>query len=406
MPHARWTLLAVWMTAALGCTGDPTEQASTNEAGAEQVLTNEAGTGQVSTNEAGSAKAVKLEQQPYGSTRDGVQITQFTLTSPSGLVVRLIDFGALITSIEAPGRDGQKAEITLGFDTLAEYEDNPAYFGCTVGRYANRIAKGRFTLEGVEYELATNNGPNHLHGGKIGFHKRVWNARASQENNAASVTLTYRSPDGEEGYPGNLDVTVVYTLSPRDELTIDYTAETDTPTVVNLTNHAYWNLAGEGSGDVLKHEIAIHADQYLPVDDTAIPTGELAPVEGTPMDLRQSQPIGRRIADVVGGGGGYDHCYVLNGSGQGKLALAATVYEPTSGRVLEILTTEPGIQFYTGNFLDLAGRAGKLDKHHAFCLETQHFPDSPNQSRFPTTVLRPDQTLRSTTVHRFSVRPK
>lgn len=350
---------------------------------------------------------VSVTQQSFGKTQAGQEISEWTLTNGSGVEVRVINFGALVTSVKTPDREGKLGEITLGFDNFAGWEKNPPYFGVTAGRFCNRIAGGKFTIDGVEYKLATNNGPNHLHGGIVGFNKRVWTpAGTKQSSDAASVAFKYQSKDGEEGYPGNLDVLVTYTLTDADELRIDYEAKTDKATHVNLTNHAYWNLAGRGSGDVLGHEITINADRYLPVDDTAIPTGELAPVKNTPMDLTKPQKIGAKIKEVVGGGGGYDHCYALNrtDADKGKLVLAARVHEPKSGRTLEITTTEPGVQFYTGNFLDGTPDNAGNKQHWGFCLETQHFPDAPNKPAFPSTLLKPGETFKSSTVHVFSVK--
>jgi aldose 1-epimerase len=349
---------------------------------------------------------VSVTQQHYGKTQAGEDIFEFTLTNANGVTVKLINFGALMTSIQTPDREGKLGEITLGFDDFAGWEKNPPYFGVTTGRFCNRIAGGKFTIDGQEYKLATNNGPNHLHGGNVGFNKRVWSPTTKQTSDAVSVAFKYLSKDGEEGYPGNLDVHVTYTLTDGNELRIDYQATADKATHVNLTNHTYWNLAGRGSGDVLGHEITINADRYLPVDDTAIPTGELAAVKGTPMDLTKPQKIGAKIKEVVGGGGGYDHCYVLNRGeqDQGKLVLTARVHEPKSGRVLEIRTTEPGIQFYTGNFLDGTPDNAGNKQHWGFCLETQHFPDSPNKPQFKSTLLKPGETFKSSTVHVFSAK--
>lgn len=318
--------------------------------------------------------------------------------------VVLSSLGAAIHSIRTPDREGRTADVVLGFETLDEWITNPPFFGVVVGRYANRIARGRFTLDGVTYTLATNNGQNHLHGGNRGFDKVVWQAEPVDDANA--VAFTYASADGEEGYPGALTVRVRYTLNDDGELQLDYTAGTDKATVVNLSNHAYFNLAGTGT--VLDHELQINADRYTPVDETLIPTGELAPVEGTPFDFRQAAPIGARIAadhPQIRIGGGYDHNFVLNGT-SGELRAAASAFDPSSGRTLEVRTTEPGVQLYSGNFAEpIAGRGGQSYPRHAgFCLETQHFPDSPNQSAFPSTVLRPGETFTSTTVFRFGVR--
>jgi aldose 1-epimerase len=294
-------------------------------------------------------------------------------------------------------------DIVLGHDSLEGYLKSSPYFGCIVGRYGNRIAKGRFTLDGVEYKLAANNGPNHLHGGFKGFDKVVWAAQSVSEQGARGVKFNYLSPDGEEGYPGNLLVRVTYLLTDRNELSIRYEAETDKATPVNLTQHSYFNLAGQGEGDILGHELTLDAPSYTPVDEGLIPTGQIADVAGTPFDFTKPAVIGAWIAQVPGG---YDHNYVL-GSGGGKLAPAARVSEPRSGRVMEIATTEPGIQFYAGNFLDgtITGKSGKVyNKHYGFCLETQHFPDSPNRPGFPSTILRPGLKYHSLTVHTFSAK--
>lgn len=344
------------------------------------------------------------EQKPFGKTKDGKDVTVFTLTNGHGVKVRLIDYGATLISVETPDKAGKSANITLGFPSLAGYLERHPYFGSTVGRYGNRIAGGKFTLDGKEYKLATNNGPNHLHGGQKGFDAVLWKAQPLTSGDPA-VRFTYTSADGDEGYPGKLDVTVTYTLTHNNELKIDYEAKTDKPTVVNLTNHAYWNLAGAGSGDILKHELTLAADQYLPIDDTSIPTGKPASVKGTALDFTSPHAIGERIGELKKDPHktkGYDHCFVLRGQ-QGKLELAAKVKDPASGRVMEIFTTEPGVQLYCGNFLGGGAGEGGYKQHDAFCLETQHYPDSPNQPSFPTTVLRPGQTFRSTTVHKFSV---
>ena len=346
-----------------------------------------------------------VKESPFGKLADGTPTRLYTCTNSKGLTVKLTDYGAAIVAVEAPDRSGKKANVTLGFEDAAGYERHGAFFGCTVGRYANRIARGRFTLDGKEYELATNNGENHLHGGLRGFNRAVWKSTATVIEDAVSVTFTYTSADGEEGYPGKLDVTVDFTLNEKNELTIDYTATTDKKTVVNLTNHAYWNLAGAGSGDVLGHRMMVAADRFLAVDKGLIPTGELTPVKGTPLDFTEPHTIGARIAvlkEDPEGPKGYDHCYALRGE-PGKLRLAARVVEPESGRAMEIRTTEPGIQLYTGNFLDGDEKNGGHQQHGAFCLETQHYPDSPNRPDFPTTVLKPGDTFRSTTVHRFVV---
>jgi aldose 1-epimerase len=330
----------------------------------------------------------------------------YTLTNAQGIEVRIATLGATIVSIKTPDRKGQFADVVLGFDDMAGYRGNAPFFGVVVGRYGNRIAKGRFTLDGTTYTLATNNGPNHLHGGNRGFDKVVWTAKAVERPDGPAVQLDYLSKDGEEGYPGNLSATVVYTLTDKNELRMEYTATTDKKTVVNLTNHSYFNLAG--TGDILSHEVTINADRFTPVDATLIPTGELRPVAGTPFDFTKATPIGARIDqddEQLKFGGGYDHNFVLNGTGSG-FTLAARVVEPVSGRSLEVRTTEPGVQFYTGNFLDgtLRGKGGVMyGRRSGFCLETQHFPDSPNQPSFPSTVLEPNQRYATATVFAFGV---
>lgn len=341
-------------------------------------------------------------REKYGTMPDGTEVDQYTLTNANGMKVKVITYGAIITSIEVPDRDGKLANVILFRDSLDDYLAGHPYFGCVVGRYANRIAKGKFTLDGQEYTLATNDGDNHLHGGEKGFDKYVWKAQPIKAEGVVGVTLMHVSPDGDEGYPGELTATVAYTLTDENELQMAYTATTTKPTIVNLTNHAYWNLAGAGSGTILEHLMMINADRYLPVDEGLIPTGEIKPVEDTPMDFRQPKPIGRDIEKVEGG---YDHCYVLNRQPDEEMSLAARVAEPESGRVMEIYTTQPGIQFYTGNFLDgkVSGGGVAYQKHAGFCLETQHFPDSPNQPDFPSTVLKPGETYEQVTIYRFGV---
>jgi aldose 1-epimerase len=343
-----------------------------------------------------------VQSEPFGETPDGQTIVHYSLTNRNGVRVGLINLGAIITAVDVPDRAGRKANITLGFPDLAGYLANAPYFGGICGRYANRIAFGKFTLDGKEYQLAQNNGPHHLHGGLHSFIKKVWQHDRVEADGAVGVKFTYVSPDGEEGYPGTLTVSVTYTLNDANELRLDYEAVTDQPTVLNLTNHAYWNLAGAGSGAVHDQQLQLFCDRYLPVDEGSIPTGELAEVAGTVMDFREPHPIGERIEQPVNGNGGYDHCYVVNGQ-PGELRRAARIVDPGSGRVLEIDTTEPGIQLYTGNHLKGTPETGHAAKHGAFCLEAQHLPDSPNRPEFPTTVLRPGETYRQTTVHRFSV---
>lgn len=343
----------------------------------------------------------------FGKTPDGKTVEMYTLTNAHGVEMRVMTYGGIITSLKVPDRSGHFGDIVLGFDTLDGYLKDPPYLGAIVGRYGNRIAKGEFTLDGKTFKLATNNGPNHLHGGVKGFDKVVWNAVPGDTSNGVSVTLSRTSPDGEEGYPGNLQATVRYTLTDKNELSIDYRATTDKPTPVNLTQHSYFNLADD-TGDILAHELIIHAGRYTPVDDTLIPTGELASVEGTPFDFRKATAIGARIdTDNVQlkNGRGYDHNWVLDRRGSG-LQPAARVVDPKSGRTLDVATTEPGLQFYSGNFLDgsITGKGGRVYRHRTgLCLETQHYPDTPNHSNFPSSILRPGQTYSSQTVFTFGV---
>lgn len=344
--------------------------------------------------------------QPFGKTEDGTSIERYTLKNAHGVEVDVITWGGIVTRIVVPDRKGTPGDVALGYDTLEPYLKPHPYFGALVGRYGNRMANGQFTLNGKTYTLAKNNGPNSLHGGLKGFDKRVWKARGVTTPHGPGVELSYVSADGEEGYPGTLTTTVTYALGADNALRIDYQATTDKDTVLNLTNHSYFNLAGVGAGDILSHEMQILADRFTPVGETLIPTGELRPVEGTPFDFRTPTRIGARIDaddEQIRFGKGYDHNFVLNGQA-GTLRPVARVSERTSGRVLEVETTEPGVQFYTGNFLDgsLRGKGTVYAFRTGFCLETQHFPDSPNQPRFPSTVLKPGQTYRSTTVYRFS----
>lgn len=351
-----------------------------------------------------TAMKASLEKAPFGRTPDGAAVDLYTLRNAHGVTVKVMTYGCLITEVHTPDRNGKLGDIVLGFDSLDGYLKGHPYFGCVVGRYANRIAKGKFTLDGQTYTLATNNGPNALHGGLKGFDKVVWDARPVTVSGGVAVKFTYISRDGEEGYPGTLQATVVYTLTDANELRMDYEATTDKATVINLTNHSYWNLAG--GGDIYGHLLTLAADRFTPVDDTLIPTGQITPVKGGPMDFTAAKPIGRDLKQLTNDPQGYDHNFVLN-SGGGRLAPCATVYEPGTGRVLEILTDQPGVQFYSGNFLDgtLTGKGSQVYRqHYALCLETQHFPDSPNQPAFPSTVLRPGQTYRTTTVHKFSTR--
>lgn len=351
--------------------------------------------------------AAGLKKTVFGKTKDGQPVDLYTLTNASGMEVAITNYGGTVVSVRAPDRYGKFADVVLGFDNFEGYLNNTPFFGVVVGRYGNRIAKARFTLDGHVYRLAANDNGNTLHGGLKGFDKRVWKARDASSKEIPALELTYLSKAGEEGFPGNLAATVIYSLTPKNELKIDYAATTDKATVLNLTNHSYFNLAGQGEGDALSHLVTINADRFTPVDATLIPTGELKSVAGTPLDFRKPTRIGARIdADdqQIKFGRGYDHNFVLNRR-DGGLVLAARVTEPTSGRVLEVLTTQPGLQFYTGNFLDgtVHGKSGKAyPRRSAFCMETQHFPDSPNQPQFPTTILRPGEHFQSTTVFRFS----
>lgn len=345
--------------------------------------------------------AMKVTSKSFGSVSGQGNASLFTCTNSNGVMMQLTDYGAIVVALHVPDRDGNLANVTLGFDSVQRYVDGHPFFGATVGRYCNRIALGKFKLNGHEYKLATNNGPNHLHGGDKGFDKYLWQARPFEGTNEVGVAFHRRSVDGEEGYPGNLDATAVYTLTNANELRVELTAKTDHDTVVNLTNHCYWNLSGAGAPSILAHELMLNAQRYLPVDATGIPTGELASVEDTPMDFRTSVTIGSRIGQLVGEPGGYDHNYVLTDGPVDQPRLAARVKDPKSGRVMEIHTTQPGIQFYTGNYLDGSADSGGYPKNAAFCLETQHFPDSPNQSHFPSTVLKPGESYRHVTVHRF-----
>jgi aldose 1-epimerase len=354
----------------------------------------------------GAAARRGVSHAAFGSTKDGKAVDLYTMKNSHGVEVRAMTYGGIITSIKVPDRAGAMADVVLGFDTLDGYLTDPPYFGAIVGRYGNRIAKGQFTLEGRTYKLATNNGPNHLHGGVRGFDKMVWSARSVESAEGVGVALTRVSSDGEEGYPGNLNATVTYVLTDRNELIVRYQATTDKATPVNLTQHTYFNLAG--GGDILGHELTLNADRYTPVDATLIPTGELAPVQGTPFDFRRRTAIGARIKQddpQLKNGNGYDHNWVLNRTGTG-LQLAARVVEPKTGRTLEVTTTEPGVQFYSGNFLDgtIKGKEGAVyNLRNGLCLETQHFPDSPNHPNFPSTILKPGDTYSSQTVFTFGV---
>jgi aldose 1-epimerase len=348
-------------------------------------------------------------KETYGTLPDGRTAELYTLVNANGLKATLTNYGAILVSIEVPDREGNLADVTLGYDTLKGWLTNTSYFGSTVGRYGNRIAKGKFTLDGKTYTLATNNDQNHLHGGIKGFDKVLWDAKPVKRSGAAGVEFTYTSADGEEGYPGNLKATVTYLLTDNDELRVEFKATTDKPTIVNLVHHSYWNLTGDPKNTILDHELMLAADRFLPVDETLIPTGELRAVKGTPFDFTQATKIGARVnADdqQLKYGNGYDHCWVLR-SQSGKVALAATLHDPSTGRAMDVLTDQPGVQFYGGNFLDgtVTGKGGvKYEFRTGLCLETQHYPDSPNKPEFPSVVLRPGETYRHTMILRFYVK--
>lgn len=348
-----------------------------------------------------------IKKIPFGTLSDGMEVPLYTLVNDNGASVDITPYGGIVVRLRVPDREGNLGDVVLGFDTLEEYLDHNPFFGCLVGRYANRIANGRFTLNGVTYGLPENDGPNTLHGGVRGFDKKLWQAAARETAAGPALALGLLSPDGEEGFPGNLSLSVVYTLTDDDALRIDYTAVTDAPTVVNLTNHSYFNLSAGEMPTILDHVLMLNADAFTPADETLIPTGEVRPVEGTPMDFREPRRIGARIDaddEQLALGGGYDHNWVINGE-PGELRLAARAKEPTSGRVMEVHTTEPGVQVYTGNALP-AGLPGKDDQVYGpragLCLETQHFPDSPNKPAFPSTELAPGETFQSATLYAFS----
>ena len=352
----------------------------------------------------------KMQKQAFGKIQDGQSVDLYTLTNKYGMAVAISNFGGTLVSLKVPDRDGKLGDVVLGYDNPADYENGKAYFGGTIGRYGNRIAHGKFTLDGVVYSLPLNDGPNTLHGGVRGFNKHVWIARDVSSSAGEALELTYVSRDGEEGFPGTLTVKVVYTLfADENAVKIEYTATTDKDTVLNLTNHSYFNLSGQGNGDILQHQLKLYASQFTPVDVTLIPTGKLKDVQNTPFDFLQPIAIGQRINmndEQLKFGRGYDHNWVLDKKSPNTMSLAARAYDPQSGRVLEVSTTEPGVQFYSGNFLDgtVRGKDGKVYAYRsAFCLETQHFPDSPNQKNFPSTELKPGQTLHSTSIYKFTV---
>src|SRR5262245_923172 len=352
----------------------------------------------------------KPEKHAFGKAEDGQAVDLYVLKNKSGMEVSITNYGGAVVSLKVPDRSGKLADVVLGYDDVQGYVTDKAYFGGIIGRYANRIAHGKFALNGSTYTLPRNDGENELHGGTKGFNKRVWTVKDVSGPAGEALELTYHSKDAEEGYPGNMNVKVVYTLTAKNELKIDYLATTDKDTVVNLTNHSYFNLAGQGNGDILNHRLTIHGQQFSPVDATLIPEAQSRAVRGTPFDFTQPEPIGARINQddqQLKFGRGYDHNWVLNSNRSHRLSLAAEVYEPASGRILEVWTTEPGLQFYSGNFLDgsVHGKEGKVYSHRfGFCLETQHFPDSPNHPTFPSTILKPGQRFQSTTVYKFGAR--
>ena len=350
---------------------------------------------------------MKIDKIQFGKTIDGIDVEQYIMSNNKGMEISIIDYGGIITSWTAADKKGDYKDIVLGFNTLAEYEAETPYFGALIGRYSNRIAEGKFNLEGQEYTLAVNNGVNHIHGGLKGFDKVVWDAKTILNDSTVSLELSYLSKDMEEGYPGNLKAKVTYTLNNEDELSVIYEATTDKPTIVNLTQHSYFNLTADFNQDILGHEIVINANSYLPVDDTLIPTGEFREVNKTPFDFRKSKAIGKQINDENAQleiGNGYDHCWVLNDQDKG-LRFVASAYEAVSGRLLEVYSDKPGIQFYTGNFLDgtLPTKSkGTYQIRTGFCLETQHYPNSPNQDNFPSVILNPGNKYKSKTVFRLS----
>lgn len=343
---------------------------------------------------------LSIEKKPFGMA-DGAAVTLYTLTNAEGNSVQMIDYGAIIVSINTPDRAGKRVNVTAGFDSIDGYLQRHPYFGATVGRFCNRIAKGKFTIDGKTYSLAINNGPNHLHGGEVGFDKKMWGVEELKGDASVGLRFTLVSPDGDEGYPGKLTTVADYVWDNSNTLTLTLKATTDKPTVVNLTNHAYFNLGGPGSGTIYNHELTIDADQFLSVDDTMIPTGQLTNVVGTPLDFTKPHKIGERIAELKSTNG-YDHCYVVRGKA-GQLRRAAFVVDPASGRSMEIQTTQPGVQLYTGNFLQGNPGNANYKTHEAFCLETQHYPDAPNQPSFPTTLLKPGETLQEVTKFAFGV---
>ena len=353
--------------------------------------------------------SIMIEKEPFGLTNEGKQVDLFKISHKDGMIVTIINYGAIVTSLFVPDKEGVLADIVLGYETLKEYVEDRSYFGATVGRIGNRVADGKFVLDGVEYELARNDGENHLHGGIKGFNKRIWAPEIIDHRGVPTLKMTYLSKDGEEGYPGNLRISVSYSLTNDNGLKIDYAAETDKLTILNPTHHSYFNLAGAGNGEILDHVLTINADTFTPVREGLIPIGEIRDVTGTPLDFRNPKAIGERINandEQITLGLGYDHNWVLN-NWDSSLNLAVTLYDSRSGRFMEVFTTEPGMQFYSGNFLDgsITGKEGKIYHHRsALCLEADHFPDSPNQPDFPPVTLGPGETYEQTTIYRFSTK--
>ncbi len=356
--------------------------------------------------EAAKKKGGAVTRRDFGKTKNGEKVELYTLINSNGVSAKIITYGGIVTELHVPDKNKRLGNVVLGFDNLQDYLEGHPYFGALVGRVANRVANAKFSLDGKEYKLAANNGAHSLHGGKVGFDKVVWKAKPKSTDLGVALELTYKSKDGEEGYPGNLSVTVLCTLTDKNELRFDYTATTDKATPVNLTHHGYFNLGGPASGDILDHELKLYASRYTPSDRTLIPTGKIASVKGTPLDFTTAKTIGKDLNKIKANPIGYDHNFVIDRKGEG-LTLAARVSESKSGRVMEVLTTEPGIQFYTGNFLDGSkkGLNGVVyKKYHGFCLEAQHYPDSPNQAKFPSVILKPGKTYKQTTIYRFSTK--
>lgn len=360
------------------------------------------------SNQQSSTMSLSITKEPFGQLADGKKADLYTLTNANGMVAKITNYGGIITHLTAPDKDGKWEDVVLGFDDLASYEAGHPFFGAMVGRYGNRIAKGKFTLDGTTYSLAINNGPNALHGGLVGFDKAIWAVEEVKSDSTVGLRLTHVSPDGDEGYPGKLDLVVTYTLANDNSIKIDYEATTDKPTVINLTNHTYFNLTGL-KRDILSHELTLDSDSIVPVSTELIPTGELRAVSGTPFDFTNPRVVGKSIDDTtdiqIKNGGGYDHCWVINGGGE-SLKKFATLHDPESGRSMEAFTTEPGVQIYTANFLDgkLKGKGVTYTRRYGICLETQHYPDSPNQPQFPSVVLRPGEKYETSTIYKFSAK--